>query len=928
MRLVLSLCVTVTLVAQVAANRAVLNGHVDRRATAANDRGRADSSLQLNHVMVILKPSAAQQADLEQFLAQQQDPSSPNFHKWLTPEQYADRFGTSQADINSITSWLTASGLSVDSVARGRNEISFSGNVRKVESAFATEIHRYNVNGESHFANATDPSVPAALAGHILSVHGLTDFRMKSRIKSYKALPKYTAGTASGVHYLAPGDIAELYDIKPLQNAGITGAGQKIAVVGQTNINMSDIASFRTYFNLPANNPTLVLVPGSPDPGISSGDLAEADLDIEFAGAVAPDSSVLFIYSNDVVASAQWAIDQNYAPVLTMSYGDCESEVQLPAPPNFLNQNEDLATLRTFAQQASTQGITWMAASGDNGAADCYADNLPRNAGAALAVDAPGSIPEVTSVGGTELNEANGTYFANSNDPNHASLYSYVPEMVWNDSAIKGTPAASGGGVSSYFTKPSWQTGPGVPNDGYRDVPDVSFASSPDHDGLLFYSGGSLGVVGGTSVAAPTFAGIMALLNQYQVVNSLQSTSGQGSVNPRLYAMAQSVPGAFHDITVGNNIVNGCGTRACTTGSVGYNAGPGYDLATGLGSLDVFNFVIGWHQTSTTAKSTPTVTLTQLAAPNAQSFAFTATVSSSNGGTPTGTVNLISGGATVGTGTLTASGSGQSSTTITVAISKLPAGVGSLSGEYSGDSSYGAAAASIDITVASSTSMFITGITNGASFRQAYSPGEILAVFGNLLAGSTLSASSVPLPTTLGGASVTVNGTAAPLYFVSPGQINLQIPYGLVANTVATLVVTYNGQTATTSFPVSAASPGIFVDSNGAPAGAATAARGQTVAIYVTGPGPLSPQPAAGSYPASGTVPTTKNVVVSVAGINASASYVGTPVWAIGLIQINFTVPSNTPLGQQELVVTTSVPISATISSTAISAPATITITQ
>jgi uncharacterized protein (TIGR03437 family) len=920
MRLLLLLCVTAGLIAQTVPSRVTLPGHVNWRANAANDRGRAGATLQLNHVLIVLKPTAAQQADLEQLLVQQQDPGSPNFHKWLTPEEYGARFGATQSEIDAIASWLGGSNLKVDSVARGRNTISFSGNVRQVERAFATEIHNYSVNGEMHFANSTDPSVPAALAGRIQTIHGLTDFRMKSHAKGFRAAPNYTAQTVTGVHYLAPDDTAALYDIKALHDAGITGAGQKIVVVGQTNIYLSDIQQFRSYFNLPANVPQLVLVPSSPDPGYSSNDLTEADLDVELSGAVAPAAQVIYVYSIDVVASAQYAIDQNLGTVLSMSYGDCESQTALPGPNNILQQAEDPLTLQTFARQANVQGITWMSASGDTGAADCYRDGLSNNGGAVAAVDVPGSIPEVTSVGGTELNEGTGTYFTASNDPNHSSLYAYVPEMAWNDSVIDGSPSASGGGASTIFPKPTWQTGPGVPADGFRDVPDVSFSSSADHVPSMFITGGALGFVGGTSVAAPNFAGIVALLNQYLVVNGYQKTPGVGNVNPRLYQLAQSAPSAFHDITVGSNIVNGCSTKNCRTGSVGFNAGPGYDQATGLGSLDVFNLVTSWPQTTTTttaAKATATVSVTQLAAPNAQNYAFQVTVTAADGGTPTGTVTLTSAGATIATGTLSAGTS-----TVTVPTTKLTAGFDSVSVSYSGDTKYSTAAGNTAITVASSTTTFISAITNAASFKQAYSVGQIMAVFGNLLAGSTLSAPTVPLPTTLGGVSATINGIAAPLYFVSPSQINLQIPYGLSTQTPATLVVTYNGQSASASFPVSANSPGIFLDSTGAPAGVTTAKRGQTIAIYITGQGAVTPQPAAGSLPATGTTPKpNQNVVVEVGGISAPTPYlyIGTPAWAIGLTQINFTVPTNAPLGLQPILVGIG---------TAISAPAMITVTQ
>jgi subtilase family serine protease len=223
--------------------RRLLTGHVHGLATPENDQGRAESSLELRSMTLVLKPSAEQQADLDAFLARQQDPSSPDYHRWLTPEQYADRFGFSADDLSRIATWLESQNLTVISVARGRNAILFSGPVRQVEKAFRTEIHRYKVNGELHFANSTDPSIPAALTGLVTAIHGLNDFRPQARLVR-KATSNYTSGV-TGNHYLAPDDVAAIYDVKPLYNSGVDGAGQKIAIVGQSRINLDDIRQFR-----------------------------------------------------------------------------------------------------------------------------------------------------------------------------------------------------------------------------------------------------------------------------------------------------------------------------------------------------------------------------------------------------------------------------------------------------------------------------------------------------------------------------------------------------------------------------------------------------------------------------------------------------------------------------------------------------------
>jgi uncharacterized protein (TIGR03437 family) len=338
-------------------------------------------------------------------------------------------------------------------------------------------------------------------------------------------------------------------------------------------------------------------------------------------------------------------------------------------------------------------------------------------------------------------------------------------------------------------------------------------------------------------------------------------------------------------------------------GSVGYNAGVGYDQATGLGTVDAFNLITSWHQTTVgTGKAAVTMTLAASAASvqSSATLTLTATVLPSNTGTPTGTVTFVSGGSSIGSATISGS-----TATLPVPASKLAVGFDSVSAEYSGDSNYATAGASISLTVISPTVMAIQGTTNAASFRQAFSPGEIISIFGTVLSGSTMSASTLPLPTSLGGTSVTINGTAAPLFYVSPTQINAQLPYEVASGVAAPVVVTYNGNTVTGTIPISTYSPGLFLDSTGAPAGFQTAKRGQTIALYITGQGPVTPQPTDGTTPGS-TTPVPQNTVsISVGDVSAATpyAYIGMPSWAIGLTQINFTIPTSAPLGPQPIVV-------------------------
>ncbi len=963
------------------ATRSSLTGHIHPAATAASDQGAVSEDMAMGGMSLVLAPSPAQEADLTALLASQQDPGSPDFHRWLTPEQYAERFGYTQVDLDRITAWLKSEGLEVVSVARGRNAVWFRGTAAKVQRAFRTQIHRYAVNGEAHYANATQPSVPGALAGRVTGITGLHDFRLHARAK-----PRYN-NPSNGRHQLAPDDIATIYDVKPLYGAGIDGAGQKIVVVGQTQVDLTDIANFRTAFNLPPNVPQTVLVPGLPDPGVSSADLGEADLDIEWSGAVARKATVIYVYSADVTDAVTYAIDQNLAPVITMSYGFCE----LPLVRSELN------LLQSYARRGNTQGITWVTASGDSGAADCFGNTKQTG----LTVDVPSAIPEVTSVGGTEFNEGSGTYWNATNDANSASAISYIPEMVWNDPPdSSGTPSSGGGGASVFFAKPAWQTGAGVPSDGARDVPDVSMSASAQHDGYRVYTGGNMATYGGTSVASPVFAGITVLLNHYQVANGYQTAAGQGNLNSKLYSLAVTAPNAFHDVTIGNNMVNPCPARAtnCLPTPIGYSAGPGYDLASGLGSVDAFNFVTAWHQSSSKSAATVTATASAGTIPVTGSVTITTTVTGTSSTVPTGTVTFFANGVSVASATLS-----SGTVSVTIPGTKLGTGATSISVQYGGDATFGAGTASVAVvvtgltvtmvasssvanvprggtavltaqfgTIAGTTStptgtvkwsaagsafatatipagslsapltiqgtllptgtvtltasysgdsLFapatatvvvtvvgpkIDGVANSASGRLIGAPGMVAAIYGTQLGTSTANAPSIPLPTTLGGASVTVNGVAAPLYYVSPTQINFQIPYATKTGS-AVLGITSSGQTVTTPITIAAAAPGIFMQA-GSVAGDMTAKRGQQVTLYMTGEGASSPQPVTGSTPAPGTVPKpTQLVVVLVGGVpvatDSGSFFVGIPSWSVGVTQVNYTIPASVSVGTKAVVV-------------------------
>ena len=418
-----------------------LTGNLHPKVRPQYDEGRVDPDSTISLVTLSFKASPSQQAAMTALLAEQQDRSSSNYHRWLTPEQYAEQFGLSPTDIDKIVSWLQSNGLAVDYSARGRNWIAFSGTVRDVELAFRTEIHQYRIDGETHFANSTEPSIPAELTDIVLAMGGLDDFRMKPptiRSKGFSDArhpvserPQYTL--SNGTHVLVPDDLATIYDIPPLYANGINGSGQRIVIAGQSDVSLSDIANFRNGI-LPVNIPLILLMPGSPDPGITA-DESEADLDLEWVGAVARNATVIYVNSTNVLDSAQYAISENLAPVLSFSFGLCEED----------QTNGTIQSVETEAQQANLQGITWLSASGDTGAAGCDATTSSQ-ATHGTSVWFPASIPGVTAVGGTEFNEGAGSYWSTISSSTLASALSYIPEIGWNDSSL-GYLSASGGGM-------------------------------------------------------------------------------------------------------------------------------------------------------------------------------------------------------------------------------------------------------------------------------------------------------------------------------------------------------------------------------------------------------------------------------------------------------------------------------------------------
>ena len=714
-----------------------LSGHHPQWAAPANDAGLVPASLKIESIALVLARSPQQEQAFEQLLRDQQDPSSPEFHQWLTPDEIGQRFGLSENDISVITAWLQSQGMQGIWVSPSRIFVGFSGTAANVGRAFGTDLHYYNVNGKQLVSVSSDPIIPAALAPAIRSVRGLftVEEHPNHFIRPEEAVgPNLTIPSGStAFHFIAPGDFATIYD----QPAGLTGAGTTIGIVAEARTDAADFNNFKSLTGSSFPNPTEVIPTafGGVDPGpaytaqpncSSSCDSldyqGEATLDVFRAGSVAPGASLLLVASTagsgGIAVDAQYLVESNPVPaqVMSISFGACE----LAGGPSGVEYWDSLF------QQAAGEGISVFVSSGDSGASGCdSAFVTPPTTPAANSPNYICSSSYATCVGGTEFNDSSNssTYWNANNGVNLQSALGYIPEGAWNeplDSNSDPVVAGSGGGVSSYVATPSWQTGAGVPaGRSGRYTPDVAFSSS-GHDGYFgcFAAGGGSCVSGaggtpfsvfsGTSAAAPGMAGIAALLDQ-------QASRAQGNLNPSLYLLATSTPAAFHQVSVASSGVTNCsaatpsmcnnsapGPTGLTGGQAGYQLGAtgGYSEVTGLGSLEITQFINNYTSTNST-NPTPTVTLlAQPTVTTAQSASILITVTGSGGTAPTGTVVLSSGTYASAITTLDIPGPDSNSVYIVIPSNVLALGTDTLTATFTSTSlTYGDATGSTTIVV-------------------------------------------------------------------------------------------------------------------------------------------------------------------------------------------------------------------------------------
>lgn len=859
-----------------------LYGNVYPQAQAQFDQGKAPDSLPLKHMLLVLKRDTATETALEAAIAAQYNPKSPNYHKWMTPQQFRANYGVADEDSTAVANWLSSQGFSEIRLTDGGAVIEFSGTAAIVRNAFHTQIHTYMVEGESHWANATDPMIPAALEPAVFGVVSLHNFPRVSAHKDLGAYsfnkktgkwsktadtvvsaqtattetakqtgiqPNLTGATSDGNNYYAvgPGDFNKIYNVDAAWDAGYTGEGQEIAIVGRSAITESDVDAFRGAFGLPATK--LRTIHATDDTLQHISDEGEALLDIQWSGAVAKNATINYVAAastdttDGIDLAALYAVEHNVAPVLSVSYGMCE--LGMGASGNaFYNE---------LWRQAAAQGMTVVVATGDYGSTTCPPQRFYNVSYAYLGMSVSGlaSTPYNVAVGGTDFNDFGGPngitksqHWSQSNDPTtRSSALSYIPEMVWNDSCANTeiyralgfydaltachsdqaynynmvTVTGGGGGVSSCtdapdynpynceggYDRPSWQNVAGIPDNGKRNLPDVSLfsgdgmvgsfylycMSSNTPNGVCDYDNPDTVVymgAGGTSFAAPAMAGVMALINQ-------KTGERQGNANYTLYSLARDQFGTvdqpktsrlsacssdlgelgdssciFHDVVTGDNAVPcdhdslNCSLKNVNSGLgilTGYYATTGYDPASGLGSVNVANLVNGWSQIEPAAASQTTLSFTPTSSVYGNAYSYTVTVASTTGGTtPAGTVLVLADNVQLTTAELV-------NGTVTGTFNQISGGQHSVTARYVGNGDYAPSLSNtVDVTVAPAATTTELTIYEVNSHTGAKTPASTVHYGSQLVAGikvNGLSGMAAPGGTAqLSGSSTTQSALA------------------------------------------------------------------------------------------------------------------------------------------------------------------------
>jgi subtilase family serine protease len=558
-----------------------------------------------------------QERELDQFIDQLHDPTSPNFHHWLTAQDFGQRYGLAAEDLSTISGWLQSHGFAVNVVYPNGILIDFSGTAGQVRNAFHTEIHYLELKGARHIANMRDLQIPASLAPAIVGIVSLNDFRPHPMFTIASLCnPLFPQPTQpSNCYSVAPADLATIYNFNPLFTNGISGQGQTIVVLEPTDVfSTADWNTFRSTFGLssftsgsfnqvhPPSSGTNNCIPPGVDPQFEE----EAIVDAEWASAGAPSAAIVLASCSMItlpgatfptfggLIALQNLLNAPGQPpaVMSISYGSCEVENTFPS---------NLAFSSAY-QQAVAEGVSVFVAAGDESAAGCDASQQFARSG--IAVNGFASTQYNVAVGGTDFGDTfadkNRTYWNSTNASNFGSAQSYIPEIPWNNSCASvlianfltnssttygsngfcnislGTTfflndSGGGGGPSIVSSKPSWQSVFGNPSDGVRDLPDVSLFAADGvwgHAYVVCFSDTSNGgspctsgapdtwtLLGGTSVATPIVAGTQALINQ-------KTGSRWGNPNQTYYSLANVEYGASGNAgcnsTLGTGVASTC----------------------------------------------------------------------------------------------------------------------------------------------------------------------------------------------------------------------------------------------------------------------------------------------------------------------------------------------------------------------------------